>query len=212
MISPINEITSRKKCDLSNNEHIDAVFPSLKYQINHSDMITRWQITLMSYFYHPGGKLSHQWGHCRKILLSTTSQNWSNVDQVAHKLRNLWSIMCTWEYLFCLMDILQKIPKEFKKSHGVLVSLQPQLLWPLTYIRPSLQQAAYLVQQRIVKYHGAKLLFDCRSYILIKFRLNYLLNIFIWFEITNLYLGVAVVITWICHWNKFNFYCVIAYF
>ena len=108
--------------------------------------------------------------------------------------------------------ILQTIPKEFKKSNGVLVSLEPRLLWPLTYIRPSLQQAGYLVQQRIVKYHGAKLLFDCRSYFLINFRLNYLLNMFIWFEITNLYLGVAVVITWICHWNKFNFYCVIVYF
>ena len=37
-------------------------------------------------------------GHWSKILLSTTSQNWWNVDQVAHKLRNLWPIMCTWEY------------------------------------------------------------------------------------------------------------------
>ena len=33
-------------------------------------------------------------GHCRKIMLPTASQNWWNVDQVAHKLRNLWSIKC----------------------------------------------------------------------------------------------------------------------
>ena len=39
-------------------------------------------------------------GHCRKLLLPTTSQNWWNVDQVAHKLHNLCSIMCKWDISF----------------------------------------------------------------------------------------------------------------
>ena len=66
MISPINEIQGEQS-DLSNNEHIDAVFPLLNYQINHSDIIARWQkchgyqiITLMLHFYHPRGKSSHE--------------------------------------------------------------------------------------------------------------------------------------------------------
>ena len=104
-------------------------------------------------------------GHCRKILLPTTSQNWWNVDRVAHKLRNLWSCAIG-STSFVWWLILQIVPKEFKKSHCVVVSLQPsdtRLLWPLTSIRPSFPVAGYLVQQRTVKCHGANLLYDCRS-------------------------------------------------
>ena len=54
-----------ERTDLSNNERIDAVFPSLNYQINQSDIIAIWQkyhgyqITLMLHFYHPRRKSSH---------------------------------------------------------------------------------------------------------------------------------------------------------
>ena len=154
-----------EKSDLSNNEHTDAVFLSLKYQMNHSDMITRWQITLMSYFYHPCGKLSHE-----VIVAKSCSQEQIKIGEMWTKwLTNfvICDLSCARESIcFVWWFILQRIPKEFKKSHGVLVSLQPsQSTTALAFdLHPTQFTAGYLVQQRIMKYHGAKLLFDCRSY------------------------------------------------
>ena len=121
---------------------------------------------LVLYFYHPCVKPSHQ---------GTVAKSCSQ-QQV--KIGEMWTKWLT-NFVICDLScangstsfvwwlILQIIPKEFKKSHCVVVSLQPsepRLLWPLTCIRPSFPLAGYLVQQRNVKNHGAKLLYDCRSY------------------------------------------------
>ena len=119
----------------------------------------------MLYFYHPCVKPSHQ---------GTVAKSCSQ-QQV--KIGEMWTKWLT-NFVICDLSrangstssvwwlILQIIPKEFKKSHCVVVSLQPsetRLRWPLTCIRPSFPVAGYMVQQRNVKCHGAKLLYDCRS-------------------------------------------------
>ena len=159
----------------------------------------------MLYFYHPCVKPSHQ---------GTVAKSCSR-QQV--KIGEMWTKWLT-NFVICDLScangstsfvwwlILQIISKEFKKSHCVVVSLQPsepRLLWPLTCIRPSgwLPGSTKKCQMpwcKIIIWLQVLMLF-------IKFRLKCLANIFIQFEITNLYLGIAVVITWVCHWNKFSF-------
>ena len=174
-------------------------------------MITRWQIChgyLDIVFISPTCEAITS-GHCRKILLPTNSQNWWNVDQVAHKLRNLWSIMCKWEYFFCLMAHfannskgIQEIPLCFglsttiRNTTALAFDLHPAQ-FP-TGLLPGSTKNCQIPWCKIIIWLQVLLLF-------IKFWLKYLANIFIQFEITNSYLGIAVVITWICHWNKFSF-------
>ena len=174
-------------------------------------MITRWQIChgyLDIVFISPTCE-SITSGHCRKILLPTNSPNWWNVDQVAHKLRNLWSIMCKWESFFCLMAHfannskgIQEIPLCFGLSTTIgnttalVFDLHPAQ-FP-TGLLPVSTKNCQIPSCKIIIWLQILLLF-------VKFRLKYLANIFIQFEITNSYLGIAVVITWICHWNKFSF-------
>ena len=106
-------------------------------------------------------------GHCRKILLPTTSQNWWNVDQVAHKLHNVWSIMSKWEYFFCLMAHFANNSKGIQEIPLMMLWLVYNHrkhdcfgLWPAS--GPISQWLATWFNKN-VKCHGAKLLYDCRS-------------------------------------------------
>ena len=123
-------------------------------------------------------------GHYRKILLSTTSQNWWNVDQVAHKLRNLWSTMCKWEYFFCLMVHFannSKGIKEIPLCFGWSTTIRNTAALAFD-LHPAQFAVDWLPGSKNCQITWWKIIVWLQSLLLfIKFRPKYLANIFIWF-------------------------------
>ena len=202
MISPINEISSRTIRFIQQwthccwHNHKMTEMPRLADYLDVVFLSPTWEVITS--------------GHCRKILPSTSQNGW-NVDQVDHKHGNLWLIMCTGEYLVCLMvhfannsEGIQEIPLFSLVDHHrntAVLAFDPH---------PAQFAGAWLsVTTKDCQIPWCKTIICLQEFLLyIRYRMNYIANISYSLKFKNVCLWIVAVIALICHWNKFNLYLV----